>query len=202
MAYRTEDSVIQPTRTTETVVDYHDRVRWGPIFSGLVIAIASQLVLTALGSAIGLTVGANGTNADAIGTGVGIWSIISLLISLFIGAWVMARMCGPMNNKTALLNGAILWATTLALSTWLLTRGVSGVFGILANNAGEVINQVQEPGGANIPNQAPNVTAQDLQNFAANSAKAAWSFLLGSLFGLAAALAGSSVGARKPGVRV
>jgi hypothetical protein len=201
MAYRTEDPLIQ-SRTTEALVDYHDRVHWGSIFSGIVVAIASQLVLSALGSAIGLTAGANGASAGNVGTGVGIWSIISLLISLFIGGWVMAQMCGPMNSKTAMLNGAILWATTLALSTWLLTRGVSGAFGILASNAGEAINQVQQPGGVDIPNQAPNFTAQDLQNFAANSAKAAWSFLLGSLFGLVASIAGSSVGARKPRVRV
>ncbi|MCJ8280806.1 MAG: hypothetical protein MJK14_13185 [Rivularia sp. ALOHA_DT_140] len=34
-----EKAVINP------VVDYHDRVRWGPIFAGITIAIASQLVL-------------------------------------------------------------------------------------------------------------------------------------------------------------
>ncbi len=201
MAYRTEDPAIH-SRTTEAVVDYHDRVHWGAIISGLVVAIASQLVLSALGSAIGLTVGANGADARDVGAGVGIWSIISLLISLFIGGWLMAQMCGPMNNRTALLNGAILWATTLALSAWLLTAGVSGAFGIIAANAGEVVNQVQQPGGADLPNQDPNITAQNLQDLAANSAKAAWSFLLGSLFGLAAAIIGSSVGARKPRVRV
>ncbi len=33
--------------------DYHDRVRWGPIISSLVISIATQLVFSALGAAIG-----------------------------------------------------------------------------------------------------------------------------------------------------
>lgn len=67
MAYRTEDPLIQ-SRTTEALVDYHDRVHWGAIFSGLVVAIASQLVLSALGSAIGLTAGANGASAGNVGT--------------------------------------------------------------------------------------------------------------------------------------
>jgi hypothetical protein len=64
-----------------------------------------------------------------------------------------------MNRSTALLNGAILWATTLALSAWLLANGVSGAFGVLASNAGEAVNQAQQS-GTTLPNQAPNVTAQ------------------------------------------
>lgn len=30
------------------VMEYHDRVRWGPIISGVLIALATQLVLSAL----------------------------------------------------------------------------------------------------------------------------------------------------------
>ncbi|MCY7390495.1 MAG: hypothetical protein LH647_03040 [Leptolyngbyaceae cyanobacterium CAN_BIN12] len=187
--------------------EYHDRVRWGPIFAGLVIALASQLVLSALGAAIGLT-GIAGSdaprsNAVGVGTAVGIWSIISLFISLFIGGWVTTRSCGAMNKNTALLNGAILWATTLAISAWLLSSGVSGAFGVAASNAGEIINQVQQ-GGVNVPNatpgNVPNVTAQQTQDIAGNAAKVGWSFALGSLLGLVASLLGASAGARRPRV--
>ena len=191
-----------PTTVSNTIFDYHDRVRWGPIIAGILIAIASQLMLSALGAAIGLSAGAGGTDPGAVGRGVGIWAIISLLISLFIGGWIMASTCGPMNKKTALLNGAILWATTLAVSGWLLASGVSGAFGIVASNAGEVLNQVQEPGGVNVPQDpgaiAPNIPPEQAQNYAANAAKASWSFLFGSLLGLVASLIGSSLGARKP----
>ncbi len=186
------------------VVEYHDRVRWGPIFSGLVIALATQLILSALGAAIGSTFlsesAAPRSNASGVGSAVGIWSIISLLISLFIGSWVAARACGPMNRSTALLNGAILWATTLALSSWLLANGVSGAFGIAASNAGEVINQVQQQGGVRVPNSTPAITAAQANELAGNTAKGLWSFVVGSLLGLAASLAGASAGARKPHV--
>lgn len=178
--------------------EYHDRVRWGPIFSGLVIAISSQLVLSALGAAIGLTgianSGAPRSNALDTGAAVGIWSIISLLISLFIGGWITARACGRMNRSTALLNGAILWATTLAVSAWLVSSGISGAFGIAASNAGEVINQVQIPDAAT----NPDISAQDARNIASNAAKVGWGFALGSLLGLIATLIGSSVGVRTP----
>jgi hypothetical protein len=197
------DYVVEPPVVNQ-VVEYHDRVRWGPIISGLVVALATQLILSALGAAIGSTFlsgsGAPRSNASGVGSAVGIWSIISLLISLFIGSWVAARACGPMNRNTALLNGAILWATTLALSSWLLANGVAGAFGIAASNAGEVINQVQQQGGANVPRNTPSVTADQARDIADSAARGLWSFVVGSLLGLAASLAGASAGARKPHV--
>jgi hypothetical protein len=194
---RPESQLASPT-IVNPVVGYHDRIRWGPILAGIAIALSAQLVLSALAFAIGLGAGATGADAGSVGRGIGIWSIISLLISLFLGGWVMAQSCGPMTKKTALLNAIILWATTLALSSWLLASGISGAVGAVAANAGEIANQVQEPGGVNIPNQVPNIDANQARDIAANTANAVWSFLVGSLLSLAAAMIGGSVGARKP----
>ncbi len=102
-----------------------------------------------------------------------------------------------MNRSTALLNGAILWATTLALSSWLLASGVTGAFGVLASNAGDVANQVQR-GAVDLPNQAPNVSADQARTIASNTARGLWSFVIGSLLGLVASLIGASAGARSP----
>ena len=182
--------------------DYHDRVRWGPILAGLFVAISSQLVLSGIAAAIGLTSiagsGAPRSNADNVGAAVGISAIICLLISLFIGGWFTARTCGPMNRSTSLLNGAVLWATTLAISAWLVSSGVSGAFGIVASNAGEVINQAQQSGVAPGSVPDPNLTAQQARDLAGNAAKIGWSFALGSLLALVAALVGSTVGNRSP----
>jgi hypothetical protein len=188
-------NIAEPAMMPTPVVDYHDRVRWGPILAGIVIAISTQLVLSALGVAIGMTVGAADAQADpnAIGLGVGIWSIISLFIALLLGSWIMARTCGPMNKNTALLNGAILWATTLALSSWLLASGVTGTFGIVMANAGEIADRVNvNPGGTQ------NITPEEARNIADNVARAGWSFLFGSLLGLVASLVGATLGARRP----
>ncbi len=201
---RPGDSYTTDPPVVNQVVEYHDRVRWGPIISGIMVAIATQLVLSALGAAIGSTFlagsGAPRSNAPGVGTSVGIWSIISLLVGLFIGSWVAARASGPMNRNTAMLNGAILWATTLALSAWLVASGVSGAFGIAASNAGEVINQVQQQGGANVPRNAPRVSAQQTRDIADSASRGLWSFVFGSLLGLAASLAGASTGSQSPRV--
>ncbi|MCT7996679.1 hypothetical protein [Laspinema olomoucense] len=100
-------NIAEPAMMATPVVDYHDRVRWGPIFAGIVVALSTQLVLSALGVAIGMSVGAADGQSDpgSIGLGVGIWSIISLFIALLLGSWMMARTCGPMNKNTALLTG-------------------------------------------------------------------------------------------------
>lgn len=197
-----DDVIIEPG-VTSRAVDYHDRVRWGPIISGLVVALATQLVLTALIGAITSGFisdsGAPRSNADNAAATAGISSIIALLISLFIGGWFTAQSCGPMNRKTALLNGTILWATTLALSSWLLASGVSGAFGLAttaaSNAAGAIADQVQ-PGNINVPNA--NVTAQEARNIAEGATRGLWSFFFGSLLGLAAAMIGAAAGTRKP----
>ncbi len=205
MAYvnRVGDDVLPPESTVVgRVNEYHDRVRWGPIISGVLVALATQLILSALFGAIGATSistsGAPRSITPDIAGNVGIWSTIGLLISLFVGGWVTTRASGPMNRNTALLNGAIFWATTLAISSWLLASGVSGAFGIAASNAGEVINQVQQPGTAVPQNIPTNVTAEQARQIAAATSRALWWFVFGSLLGLAAALMGSVSGVRTP----
>ncbi len=201
MAYvnRVGDDVIHEP-VVGRVGDYHDRVRWGPIISGLLVSLATQLILSAMFAAIGAgnieVSGRPRTISGDVANNVGIWSTIGLLISLFTGGWVTARACGPMNRSTALLNGAILWATTLAVSSWLLASGVSGAFGVAASNAGEVINQVQQSGGVNVP-QA-NVSAQQAREVASAARQGLWWFVFGSLLGLIASMIGAVTGARSP----
>ncbi|AFZ02894.1 hypothetical protein [Calothrix sp. PCC 6303] len=194
-----EGDVISEPAVVARVADYHDRVRWGPIISGLLVALATQLVLSAMFAAIGAgNIEASGrprTIAGDVAGGVGIWSIIALLISLFTGGWVTARACGPMNRNTAILNGAILWATTLAVSSWLLASGVSGAFGVAASNAGEVVNQIQ---GRALDVPQTNVSAQQARELASGVRQSLWWFVFGSILGLVTSIAGAVTGARSP----
>jgi hypothetical protein len=210
MAYVDRPNDYIGERTLPVVAaNYHDQVRWGPIIAGLVVALSTQLVLSALGVAVGAgSIGDSGaprTDAGGVGVNIGIWSIISLLISLFAGGWTAARTAGRMSRNTALLNGAILWASTLALSAWLLSSGVSGAFGVAASNAGNVINQVTQTNPNAVPttpgqaaSKVPTITAQQTRDIAGNTAKVSWSFVFGSILGLVAALIGSAVGHRSP----
>jgi hypothetical protein len=103
-----------------------------------------------------------------------------------------------MNRNTALLNGAILWATTLAVSSWLLASGVSGTFGVAVSNAAAILNQARQSGNLNIPQQAPQISAQQAREIAASIRTGLWWFVFGSLLGLIASMIGAVVGARNP----
>ena len=202
--------------SNDGIMEFSDRVHWGAIIAGLVVAISSQLLLSAIGAAMGFSniSGTPRTDAGRVAEAVGIWTIISLFISLFIDGWITARACGSINRSTAALNGAILWATTLAISAWLLAIGVSGAFGLVAMNAGNIASQAQQNGitipdvsrsipsggvaqnsGAT-PSPTPTLSAQQTRDVAGNGAKAGWASTFGSLLGLAAAMIGASVGAR------
>ena len=202
--------------SNDGIMEFSDRVHWGAIIAGLVVAISSQLLLSAIGAAMGFSniSGTPRTDAGRVAEAVGIWTIISLFISLFIDGWITARACGSINRSTAALNGAILWATTLAISAWLLAIGVSGAFGLVAMNAGNIASQAQQNGitipdvsrtvpssgvaqnsGA-APSSTPTLSAQQTRDVAGNGAKAGWASTFGSLLGLAAAMIGASVGAR------
>lgn len=205
-------------RYNNSVTDFSDRVHWGAILAGLVVAISSQLLLSAIGAALGFgnIAGSGAPRSDSgdVAQSFGIWAIISLFVSLFIGGWVTARSFGSVNRSTAALNGAILWATTLAISAWLLASGVSGAFGIAAANVDRIANQAQQngitlpnvrnsiPSGGDTPNAGatpspiPTLSAQQTRDVASNGSKASWAFTFGSLLGLAAAVLGASVGAR------
>ncbi|MDB9447711.1 hypothetical protein [Anabaena sp. CS-542/02] len=194
---RVGDEVINEPQLGARVAEYHDRVRWGPIIAGVLVALATQLILSSLFGAIGAASiagsGAPRTIAPDVAANVGVWSTLALLISLFIGGWVTTRTCGPMNRNTALLNGAILWATTIALSSWLLATGVWGTFGVVVPN----IAVVPAPELGTPPPETA-VTAEQARQIAGATSRALWWFVLGSLLSLAAALMGAVVGARSP----
>ncbi|TAF09620.1 MAG: hypothetical protein EAZ77_04825 [Nostocales cyanobacterium] len=199
---RVGDEIIQPETAVATrVTEYRDRVRWGPIISGVLVALATQLILSSFFGALGAGRIADSlaprTIAAGIISNVGIWSTLALLLSLFLGGWVTTRACGPMHRDTALLNGAILWGTTLAVSSFLLANGVWGAFGVAAYNAAAVMNQIQGQ-GSTIPQNLPALTAEQTREIAAATSRTLWWFVLGSLLGLAAALMGAVAGARSP----
>ena len=91
-----------PTRTSgvrtgtatgvgENVLAVRNRVPWGPIIAGVLVAIVTFLLLTILGFALGASVLDPANTAGEIGTWAAIWGAISAILSFFIGGWIAAR---------------------------------------------------------------------------------------------------------------
>jgi uncharacterized protein YneF (UPF0154 family) len=106
------------------------RISWGSILAGAIIALATQLVFTLIGVAVGLATldPATGDNPSgtALGTGAAIWLVLSSLISLFIGGYIAARLAGRLNGW---LHGLTTWGTLTLLTLMLLTTAASQLVG-------------------------------------------------------------------------
>ncbi len=106
------------------------RVSWGGVWGGVLVALGMLLLLTALGVAIGISaVDPSATDAQALGTGAGIWAAASLLVSLFVGGMVSTRAGAIYDRATGFFEGVLVWVVSLLLMAYLATTGISMVAG-------------------------------------------------------------------------
>lgn len=212
----TEHETVGP----EDLYPVRSRVSWGAIFAGAVMALATYLILTLLGAAIGLTV-SDRVNTDNLQTGGAIWAVASTIIALFFGGWVTTQCTVGENKLEAVVHGVITWGLVLALLLGLLGMGVRAGFSAMAGMAGlgietarattpedweaaarragisqETINDMRQR-AQNAPAEARR-TAEDPATRAAvadRATEATWWTLLGTVLSMAAAVAGALVGA-------
>jgi hypothetical protein len=109
------------------------RTAWGAIFAGTFVALACQVLLTALGVAIGAATinpsTESGNAASGVGIFAGIWWLITGLISLFCGGLVTAWLAGFPRWVDGMIHGVVVWGLTLALSMYLLTTSAASLVG-------------------------------------------------------------------------
>ena len=200
------------------------RVSWAAIIAGAVIALAVYLVLTLLGTGIGLgVVDASDVNPGNFGTGAAIWAVLTTIVALFGGGWVTSQLTVGENKTEAVIHGIILWGVVLFMTLWLVGVGMRTGFGAMwgiasftstaaddvenweamANNAGISDQQIQQmkaeakQTAENAP-QAVKNAVNDPQNREAAigyAQSATWYTLLGTLLSMAAAIFGALVGA-------
>lgn len=81
------------------------RVRWGAVLAGLAVAIATTLLISSLGRAIGLRAATPGGAG-----GLAYWMIGSTVIGLFIGSMLASRLGRVIGLWTDVLHGLVLWS--------------------------------------------------------------------------------------------
>lgn len=176
-----------------TVVNPRDRIRWGPIFGGLLSALTVFVALSITGAAIGATtLNANGnvppTTGDRIGAAAGIWTAASALIAFFIGGWIAAKNAAVGGEGTGWINGVMVFLAALPLIIWLTSQGAGNLFGALGTNLYDLRNLAT--------NTYNDAAARDT---AVNSAKnGLWWSLVALLAGIVAAGLGGLFGHRSP----
>ncbi len=123
-----------------------NRVSWGGIFAGVVVALAVQIILSMLGIGIGVATLDPQTNdnpsAGAFSTMAGIWYIASGIIGSFAGGYMAARMSGKTLSGTGALHGLATWAFTTVLMLYLLTTAVGSIVGGALSGVATVVGGV------------------------------------------------------------
>ena len=163
-----------------------NRVAWGAIFAGVVVALVIQVMLTMLGVGIGMATldPASGDNpaASTFSITAAVWWFISGIIAAFAGGYVAARMSGRTVPTTGAFHGLTTWAFTTLLVLYLLTTTagslVGGVFSGVASTIGGIGQTVAESAApvladANpldaIERQVPGTDPEALNNAAVNA---------------------------------
>jgi hypothetical protein len=158
--------------TTAAVEPFHGfdrpfaRISWGAIFAGAIIALATQLVLTLIGTAVGLATlnPATGQNPSGttLGIGAGAWLVISSLVSLFLGGYIAGRLGGTFNGW---LHGLATWATVAMLTILLLTTAAGGLIGTASGLASFAVNNSDKVSRT----QLPPAVQQQIDQFTAQA---------------------------------
>jgi hypothetical protein len=134
------------------------RISWSAIFAGVIAAILIHLLLTLLGTAIGMSSidpMKEQNPLDGIGTGAAIWTGISMLISIAVGAWVSGRLA----QREGMLHGLLMFGVNTLFSLWLAVMLVNSAMHGAMNVMGAGLNVI----GSSISAVAPQAKqmAQD-----------------------------------------
>ena len=141
------------------------RVSWGSIFAGTVTVLAISFLLSLLGSSIGLFMidPLSDHPMSGVGTTVGIWTVVSLLISLAAGGFVAGKLAGA----DGMIHGFLTWATTLIVTVVLgamlaisAVKTTVNILGSISSAAGSVISNVGSAVGdgvSSLADEAQNV---------------------------------------------
>ncbi|MDR6711628.1 ElaB/YqjD/DUF883 family membrane-anchored ribosome-binding protein [Pseudomonas hunanensis] len=135
------------------------RVSWSAVFAGGAIALASYLVLSVLGTAIGtgaVDPMAEGNPLRGFGTGAGVWLFISTLLSVAAGAWVAGRTAPTRGG----LHGLLSWTVTTLLATWLLASLAGSVVGTAGSIAGKGLSLAADGVAAAAPSVSQGIKEQ------------------------------------------
>ncbi len=111
----------------------HLRVSWQAILAGVVLVLATQILLSLLGAGIGFnTVNTNaGSTPDAgsFGIGAGLWWVVTSCLAMFLGGYAAAWLAGNEIKFDGMLHGLVTWGIATIVTLYLLSTAVGSIVG-------------------------------------------------------------------------
>jgi len=131
-----------------------NRIAWGAVLAGVVIALVTQLVLNMIGLGVGVSTldpaagAAENPSATTLSIGAGIWFVLSGVIASFAGGYAAGRLAGKPKESTAGWHGLTAWALTTLVIFYFLTSTVGGLLGGAYNTVTSALGGVTRTVGS------------------------------------------------------
>lgn len=152
--------------STETLIMEDSRpgtlsVHWSAVFAGVFIAMLTYFILMSLGFAVGASSLKSVVQGDGsmqgLGTGAGIWSLISVLISLFVGSYASGRVSGIIATRVGYTQGAVITAMFFTI----LLSGIGVSLGAIGAGLGSASRALMGAAGQAAANPAIHRIVED-----------------------------------------
>ena len=146
-------------RLTATI----NKISWGAVFAGVVLALAAQFLLNLLGVGIGAAVLDPATSDNPTATSFsivgGLWFVVSGIVASFIGAYAASRLSGRPSKSTGGFHGITSWAVTTLVILYLLTTSVGALVGGAFSGLSSVVGGVGKTAATVATTAAPAIAA-------------------------------------------
>lgn len=170
MESRTQENEFYSNEKT----DARKKISWASIWAGALIGIVLLILLNLLGLGIGfgaLDITEEQNPAKGLGTGAGIWYLLSSLIALFAAGWVSGRLAQTRKLFDGALHGILTWCVITLASLYFLTTTIGSIIGGAGRLVGNTLSTLGQVSGKVISAAAPaigdkmqDVDLSDLRN--------------------------------------
>ncbi|MGM0214001.1 hypothetical protein [Enterococcus sp. AZ109] len=140
-------------------------ISWGSIFAGVVTFFALLFTFSLIGSAIGFGMVEPTSNnpLDGVGTGVLIWTVVTMVLSFF-GAGLVSGIAA---RRVGLLHGFLTWATSVFALIAILSYVTIGAFSAVGSLLGNVTSAIGD-GVETVASGAGDAITQGFEDVSGN----------------------------------
>jgi hypothetical protein len=136
-----------------------NRISWGAVLGGVVIALATQLILNLFGVGIGAATfdlaSSTSDSATTFSIGAAIWWTLSGILAALAGGYTAGRLAGQPKESSGGWHGLTAWAVATLLLFALLTTTIGAVAGGALRFLGDVAGGAAQTLGTTIQAAAP-----------------------------------------------
>jgi hypothetical protein len=142
----TNQTKVAPLSTEELPPDSLLNIHWSAVFAGLFVTFLTYFILMSLGLAVGASAFKNVLEGDSsmrsVGSGASIWTLISVLVSLFMGSYISGRVSGWIATRIGYVQGAVITAlfftvmmSQAGIALGMLGKGITNLSGAALSGA-------------------------------------------------------------------